>query len=139
MKDLIIIAISLILSMYIMYHLVNYFMYSQYSIIEGLENPTASSYANNIAASTVTYATNIKAATTANLDAMLILKYKTDYETTLVNMDDYICTLMMQQVLAMDLTNPDTTKNIDSLTNLSNLQQAKTALNTVMTFVDKQK
>jgi hypothetical protein len=139
MKDLIIIAISLILSMYIMYHLVNYFMYSQYSIIEGLENPTASSYANNIAASTVTYATNIKAATTANLDAMLILKYKTDYESTLVNMDDYICTLMMQQVLAMDLTNPDTTKNIDSLTNLSNLQQAKTALNTVMTFVDKQK
>jgi len=139
MKDLIIIAISLILSMFIIYHLVDYFMYSQYTIIEGLENPTASSYANNIAASAVTYATNIKAATTANLDALLVTKYKADYESSLVNMDDYICTLMMQQVQSMDTTNPDTAKNLANLANLASLQQAKAALNTVMTFVDKQK
>jgi len=114
-------------------------MYSQYTIIEGLENPTASSYANNIAASAVTYATNIKAATTANLDALLVTKYKADYESSLVNMDDYICTLMMQQVQSMDTTNPDTAKNLAKLANLASLQQAKAALNTVMTFVDKQK
>jgi hypothetical protein len=139
MKDQIIIAFSLIASMFIVYHLVNYFTYSQYSIIEGLENPTASSYADNIAASAVTYATDIKAATTANLDALLIVKYKTDYEASLINMDDYICTLMMQQVQSMDTTNPDPTKNIEYLEKLVSLQQAKTALNTVMTFVDKQK
>jgi len=122
-----------------MYHLVNYFITSQYTIIEGLENKGASSYANNIAASAVTYATNIKAATTANLDALLIVKYKTDYEAALVNMDDYICTLMMQQVQSMDTSTTDPTKNLDSLANLVSLQQAKAALNTVMTFVDKQK
>ena len=125
--------------MFIMYHLVDYFMYSQYTIIEGLENKGASSYANNIAASAVTYATNIKAATTANTDALLIVKYKTDYEASLVNMDDYICTLMMQQVQSMDTTTTDPTKNLESLANLASLQQAKAALNTVMTFVDKQK
>ena len=139
MKDQIIIAFSLIASMFIVYHLVNYFTYSQYSIIEGLENPTASSYAGNIAASAVTYATDIKAATTANLDALLIVKYKTDYEASLINMDDYICTLMLQQVQSMDTTNPDPTKNIEYLEKLVSLQQAKAALNTVMTFVDKQK
>ncbi len=140
MKDLLIIVFSLIISMYIMYNLVNYFTSSQYSIIEGMTNtPTSSSYANNIAASAVTYADNVKAATTQNLDAMLIIKYKKDYEASLINMDDYISTLMMQQVQSMDLSNPDPSKNIDKLTNLAYLQQAKTALNTVMTFVDKQK
>ena len=139
MKDLIIIAVSLLASLFIMYHLVNYFITSQYTIIEGLENTGASSYANNIAASAVTYATNIKAATTANLDALLIVKYKTDYEAALVNMDDYICTLMMQQVQSMDTTTTDSAKNLEGLANLASLQQAKTALNTVMTFVDKQK
>ena len=139
MKDLIIIAVSLLASLFIMYHLVNYFITSQYTIIEGLENTGASSYANNIAASAVTYATNIKAATTANLDALLIVKYKTDYEAALVNMDDYICTLMMQQVQSMDTTTTDSSKNLESLANLASLQQAKAALNTVMTFVDKQK
>ena len=140
MKDLLIIVFSLVLSMYIMYYLVNYFTSSQYNIIEGMTNaPTASSYANNIGAAAVTYANNIKAATTNNLDAMLVSKYKKDYETTLINMDDYVSTLMMQQVQSMDLSNPDPSKNIDKLTNLAYLQQAKTALNTVMTFVDKQK
>jgi hypothetical protein len=123
-----------------MYYLVNYFTSSQYSIIEGMTNaPTASSYANNIGAAAVTYANNIKAATTNNLDAMLVSKYKKDYETTLINMDDYVSTLMMQQVQSMNLSNPDQSKNIENLTKLANLQQAKTALNTVMTFVDKQK
>ena len=139
MKDLIIIVFSLLASLFIAYYLVNYFTSSQYTIIEGLENKGASSYANNIAASAVTYATNIKAATTANTDALLIVKYKTDYEASLVNMDDYICTLMMQQVQSMDTTTTDPTKNLESLANLASLQQAKAALNTVMTFVDKQK
>ena len=139
MKDLIIIAFSLLASLFIVYHLVNYFTSSQYTIIEGLENKGASSYANNIAAAAATYATNIKAATTANTDAMLIVKYKTDYEASLVNMDDYICTLMMQQVQSMDTTTTDSAKNLEGLANLASLQQAKTALNTVMTFVDKQK
>lgn len=139
MKDLIIIVFSLLASLFIAYYLVNYFTSSQYTIIEGLENNGASSYANNIAASAVTYATNIKAATTANTDALLIVKYKTDYEASLVNMDDYICTLMMQQVQSMDTTTTDPTKNLESLANLASLQQAKAALNTVMTFVDKQK
>ena len=140
MKDLLIIVFSLVLSMYIVYYLVNYFTSSQYSIIEGMANaPTASSYSNNIAAAAVTYADNVKAATTQNLDAMLVSKYKKDYEASLVNMDDYISTLMMQQVQSMDLSNPDQSKNIENLTKLANLQQAKTALNTVMTFVDKQK
>jgi hypothetical protein len=139
MKDLIIIAFSLLASMFIVYYLVNYFTASQYTIIEGLENKDTASYANNIAAAAVTYATNIKAATTANTDAMLITKYKTDYEASLVNMDDYICTLMMQQVQSMDTTTTDSSKNLESLANLASLQQAKAALNTVMTFVDKQK
>ena len=139
MKDLLIIVFSLVLSMYIMYKLVNYFTSSQYSIIEGLENITVSPYANNIGAAAVTYAANVKAATTQNLDALLITKYKKDYEASLISMDDYVCTLMMQQVQSMDLSNPDPSENIENLTKLANLQQAKTALNTVMTFVDKQK
>jgi hypothetical protein len=46
---------------------------------------------------------------------------------------------MLEQLLKMDMTTESSTNNIDILTKISQLQSAKTALNSIMTFVDKQK
>jgi hypothetical protein len=142
--------------MFIVYYLVNYFTSSQYTIIEGMKNKKpgnkgviasvnpssvnpSSDYTEHTASHAEKYAANIKAATTENIDKMTIKTYPKDYDDILINIDDYISTLMMQQVLSLDTDEIDPAKNISYLANLASLQQAKTALNSVMTFVDNQK
>jgi hypothetical protein len=140
MEDLLTIGIILVVSMYIIYYLVDKFVYtkSQYTMIEGLENQSSSS-TNNIAANAKPFADGLKAAAVRKVDALLIPKYRTDYENAIINTDDYINALMLEQLLKMDMTTESSSNNIDILTKISQLQSAKTALNSIMTFVDKQK
>jgi hypothetical protein len=46
---------------------------------------------------------------------------------------------MLEQLFKMDMTSDSPEKNIDILNKISQLQSSKTALNSIMTFVDKQK
>lgn len=139
MEDLLTIGIILVVSMYVIYYLVDKFVYpkSQYTIIEGLENQST----NNIAANAKPFADSLKSVAVGKVDALLIPKYRTDYENAIINTDDYISALMLEQLLQMDMTEntKNTENNIDILTKISQLQSAKTSLNSIMTFVDKQK
>ena len=138
MEDLLTIGIILVVSMYIIYYLVDKFVYtkSQYTMIEGLENQSST---NNVAANAKPFADGLKAAAVSKVDALLIPKYRTDYENAIINTDDYINALMLEQLLKMDITTKNDSNNIDILTKISQLQSAKTSLNSIMTFVDKQK
>jgi hypothetical protein len=89
---------------------------------------------NGIAGSAQNYAANIKSVTIKNNDELLISKYRSDYENTILNLDDLINSMMLKTVLSMDTTNPMT-----SIKNLNELNSAKTALNSVMKFVDSSK
>jgi len=60
-------------------------------------------------------------------------KYRSDYETAILNLDDLISNLMLQTALNVDQTNPS-----PAINKLAQMQQAKTALNSVMKFVDSQ-
>jgi len=88
---------------------------------------------NGIAGNAASYGATIKAANIKMQDTFLISKYRSDYETAVLNLDDLLSSLMLQSALTVDPKNPDKT-----VTQLSNLNQAKTALNTVMKYVDKQ-
>jgi hypothetical protein len=140
MEDLLTIGIILVVSMYIIYYLVDKFVYtnSQYSMIEGLENQSSST--NNIAANAKPFADSLKSTAVSKVDALLIPKYRTDYENAIINTDDYINALMLEQLFKMDMnTTHDPKHNMDILNKISQLQSSKTALNSIMTFVDKQK
>jgi hypothetical protein len=145
MEDLLTIGIILVVSMYVIYYLVDKFVYtkSQYSMIEGLENQSQTSSTNNIAANAKPFADSLKSVAVSKVDTLLIPKYRTDYENAIINTDDYISALMLEQLFKMDMTTnkntENTEKNINILTKISQLQSAKTALNSIMTFVDKQK
>ena len=140
MEDLLTIGIILVVSMYIIYYLVDKFVYtkSQYTMIEGLENQSSLT-TNNIAANAKPFADSLKSVAVSKVDALLIPKYRTDYENAIINTDDYISALMLEQLLQMDMTTESSSNNIEILTKISQLQSAKTALNSIMTFVDKQK
>jgi hypothetical protein len=100
---------------------------------EGMTTDSSSNVINGIAGNAASFSAFIKAETIKLQDTFLISKYRSDYETTILNLDDYINNLMLKSVLSVDVNNLT-----DSVKQLAELNQAKTALNDVMKFVDKQ-
>ena len=122
---------------FIAYILFRHFEYkNQFGIFEGMTdgsgNVTQSS-TNGIAGNAASYGATIKSANIKMQDMFLISKYRSDYETAILNLDDLLSSLMLQTALTVDTKNPQAT-----IKQLADMNQAKTALNTVMKFVDKQ-
>ncbi len=93
-----------------------------------------SSSENGIAGNAATYGANIKSQTIKLQDTLLISKYRSDYETAILNLDDLVNNLMLKTALTVDKDKPQ-----QSLISLSQLQQSKVALNTIMKFIDSSK
>ena len=107
-------------------------------IIEGMTDAsgntvTVNAPENGIAGNAVSYAATIKAATIKSQDTFLISKYRADYESAILNLDDLINNLMLKTALTINHENPG-----ESVVKLGQMQQAKLALNSVMKFVDSQ-
>jgi hypothetical protein len=105
---------------------------------EGMTDGSGNSIAisapeNGIAGNAAAYAASLKSTTIKAQDTFLISKYKSDYESAILNLDDLISSLMLQTALTVNQTNPS-----DSIEKLAKMQQAKVALNSVMKFVDSQ-
>jgi hypothetical protein len=126
------IGISLVV--YLLFRNFNYT--NQYSLIEGMTDASGnamSTTGNGIAGNAASYGDQIKAATIKLQDTFLISKYRSDYETVILNLDDFINNLMLKNALSFDKENPE-----KSLSKLVQLQESKLALNSVMKFVDSQ-
>ena len=105
-------------------------------IIEGMTDAsgnTISAPANGIAGNAASYGAALKAATIKLQDTFLISKYRSDYESAILNLDDLINNLMLKTALTVNQDNPG-----ESVVKLGQMQQAKTALNSVMKFIDSQ-
>jgi hypothetical protein len=126
--------IGICLIVYLLFRNFNY--NTQYSLIEGMRDNSGKSVestSNGIAGNAASYSAQIKEATIKLQDTFLISKYRSDYETIILNLDDFINNLMLKSALSFDKENPGA-----SLSKLIELQQAKVALNVVMKFVDSQ-
>jgi hypothetical protein len=86
---------------------------------------------SGIAGGAQTYAANIKSMVIKNQDVLLISKYRTDYENAILNLDDLINTMMLQTALSVNTSNPTS-----SLEKLAQMNSARSALNSVMKFLD---
>ena len=109
------------------------------SLKEGMTDASTSetigsSSANGIAGNAAAYAANIKSQVIKLQDTMLISKYRSDYETAILNLDDLVNNLMLKTALNIDQDKPQ-----QSLIALSQLQQSKVALNSIMKFIDSSK
>jgi hypothetical protein len=104
-----------------------------FSTIEGMTtDASGNSPSSGVAGSAASYGATLKAATIKQQDMYLISKYRSDYETVILNLDDLVNNLMLGAALNVNPSKPH-----ESLSKLAELNQAKTALNTVMKFVDK--
>jgi hypothetical protein len=102
---------------------------------EGMTDASGASNApeNGIAGNAAAYGAGLKAATIKLQDTFLITKYRSDYENVILNLDDLISNMMLKTTLSYNQNNPG-----EAVDQLVKMQQAKTALNSVMKFLDSQ-
>lgn len=105
---------------------------------EGMKDNSDASIASNapengIAGNAAAYGAGLKAATIKLQDTFLITKYRSDYETVILNLDDLINNMMLKTTLSYNQNNPG-----EAVDQLVKMQQAKAALNSVMKFLDSQ-
>jgi hypothetical protein len=68
---------------------------------------------NGIAGNAATYAASIKSENIKHQDTFLISKYRSDYETAILNLDDLMNNLMLKTALSIDQNSPE--KSIEKL------------------------
>ena len=96
--------------------------------------PPSTSITNGVAGNAAAYAAQLKSAVIKSQDELLISKYRSDYENAVLNLDDYLNTMMLQTALSVNQNNPQI-----SITKLAEMQQAKAAFNSTMKFIDSSK
>ena len=100
----------------------------------GTSAPATGAVTSGIAGNAAAYAAQLKSAVIKSQDELLISKYRSDYENAVLNLDDYLNTMMLQTALSVNQNNPQI-----SITKLAEMQQAKAALNSTMKFIDSSK
>ena len=116
---------------FVLYLLFKNFNFS--GIKEGMTDASVTPPPNGVAGNAASYGATIKAENIKLQDTFLITKYRTDYETAILNLDDLLNSLMLKTALSIDAKKP-----ADGIKQLAEMNQAKSALNSVMKFVDKQ-
>jgi hypothetical protein len=102
---------------------------------EGMTDASGNSMSapsNGVAGNAASYGATLKAETIKQQDQYLISKYRSDYETVILNLDDLVNNLMLGAALNVNATKPQ-----ETLSKLAELNQSKLALNNVMKFIDK--
>ena len=122
--------IGLSLFLYILFKNLNF------STTEGMKNASENedTISNGIAGNAASYSATLKKETIKLQDTFLISKYRSDYETIILNLDDLINNLMLKTVLTLNSNNPS-----DSIQKLAEMNQAKIALNNTLKFLDENK
>lgn len=106
-------------------------------VVEGLTSSTnTTDTVNGEAGSAANYASTLKNQVVQLQDTLLVSKYSKEYETIILNMDDYINVLMLQTVLSINPTTTTTDSTMATIKILNELNASKTSLNSVMKYID---
>jgi hypothetical protein len=110
---------------------VAYVIFRNIPFKEGMSTPEPSSNGEGVGEGASTYAAKIKSHAVKHKDALLISKYRSDYENSILHLDDLVDNLMLKT--ALDINHSDPQSGLEKLVNLNG---AKSALNNVMKFID---
>ena len=117
-----------------------FFMVKMNGLKEGMETASATTVAttgtNGIAGNASGYAANVKLATVQLQDTLLISKYRPEYENAILNLDDWVNATILKTVLSIQPSSSDAVGQKEQLSQLAQLQQVKSALDSAMKYVD---
>jgi hypothetical protein len=94
---------------------------------------TVSAPPNGIAGNASAYSASLKSSVIKSQDTFLVSKYRSDYESAILNLDDLLNNMMLNTALTVNQSNPQ-----QSLIQLGQMQQAKAGLNSIMKYLDSQ-
>ena len=115
---------------------IGYIFFIRVNVAEGMtdtnkNNVPSDTASKGVAGNAATYAANLKVASVKLSDTLLVSKYRSDYETAVLNAEELINNLMLETSLSIDISKPE-----ESIQKLVHLNQAKDSLNVVMKFID---
>jgi hypothetical protein len=122
-----------------------FFMVKMNGLKEGMETASSSATTvatvatngtNGIAGNASGYAANVKLATVQLQDTLLISKYRPEYENAILNLDDWVNATILKTVLSIQPSSSDAVGQKEQLSQLAQLQQVKSALDSAMKYVD---
>ena len=129
------------LALFLLICFIAYVCFVNYNYIEGFtdasgnkkgsSDSSSNSSPNGIAGNASTYAANLKAMSVKLSDTLLVTKYRSDYESAIMNAEELVNNLMLQTTLSINTNDPH-----KSIAKLVALHHAQAALNAAMKFVD---
>lgn len=111
--------------------------------LEGMETSSSSKTTSaskststtGVGAGAASWADAIKSATTKINDAMLVSKYRKDYENVIINAEECVNASMLSALVTSPL-GADGNVTVQTLTAIKNMNDSKVALNEIMKYVD---
>jgi len=111
--------------------------------LEGMETSSSSKTTSTskststtgVGAGAASWADAIKSATTKINDAMLVSKYRKDYENVIINAEECVNASMLSALMTSPL-GADGNVTVQTLTAIKNMNDSKVALNEIMKYVD---
>jgi hypothetical protein len=95
---------------------------------------TSSSTTSNLGSGAADYASKINKAVSLFKDQMNISQYRSDYENTIIQLDDLIGLNTLKTIMSIDPSNDSSLA--DTITKLSTYGQARSSLDLLMKFLD---
>ena len=87
-----------------------YLVFRNINLKEGMTTPEiSSSVSNGVAGNAAAYSASVKSASIKLQDMLLVSKYRSDYETTILNLDDFLNNTMLQTALSVNIADPQKT------------------------------
>ena len=129
-------------ALFIIFIIIIIIFYNIYNTqIEGMTNKKNNNKSSNInnnsrGINSTTFHQKLKEQHLTLKSDLNIPKHRNDYENILIEMNDYVDGLMLNEVLNVDPNNINNSKLINTIQNITKMNQSKDSLNKIMKYLD---
>jgi hypothetical protein len=126
--------VILLLFIIIIFSFAVYIIYNKK--IEAMTNPTNNNVETSHSNNSTKFADNLKTQHSVLKDKLNISKYRNNYENIIIEMNDYIDSLMLNELLNVNPINLNEIKIMKTIENINKLSSGKQDLNKIMKHID---
>jgi len=125
---------GIILFVFVLIYLAIQYLKFQTKFMEGMTNndTTNKTMSDNLGSNAQGYADKISKSFNNLKDSLLVVQNKEAYENVVISFDDYLTTLMIQNVLKMDQANINEDSAMEVIERINKLAEGKQSLNVLI-------
>lgn len=124
-------------ALFIIFIIIIIIFYNIYNTqIEGMNNKTSTITNTSRGINSTSFHEKLKEHHLHLKSDLNIPKHRSDYENILIEMNDYVDGLMLSELLNVDPNNINNSKLINTIQNITKMNQSKESLNKMMKYLD---